>query len=486
MANKLVIELEQLYKIKDKSEREQKLADFYSRNNIKPVPIVIETSLSIGEMNTITLKPDSHTFQGKTDPIYSLADEYFVEPNCNFNNNYYEQIISIFEEQNRISLDDENSVMFYSPELCYLLTAQQISIKKLQFTSTCKSTQHVINSFNWENEPVIINPSEYLETYIRAFSEGKSDFDKTYSKTIDNLYLLNNKNTIDFIDTLKKKYYPSCSTENTLGKSWNYVVNNYSNIINHQIIYDYGFNSGKVAQLEKTINDHPTIFQNFYTPFYYSEDVITENVFWRIINGLFQQITDFDLMKDTMLKEFKKLDLDFDSGFRQMSYYYNELRKFIRSEDSVYDGIRTDSNDYKIYISNNYSFWIELTIDLQTFLKNLFDQIEKPHKSNTETFIKKEIPAKYYALYHWILIEMGTEKPFNKNEYDKWEKCKIENFAKERYPDTKPQGFYRAFIAIDLTKRTAIAKDFENYKDIIIEISNNNAKIISYLRFFPN
>lgn len=487
MDDKLVLELAELYKISNKNERELMLTDFYTRNNKKPTPIIAETSMCIGKKNTITFNFCAHTFREKEDPVYCIADDYFSESNTNFNKVYFEQLNSLFKEDNRISLDEENSVLFYSPELCYLLTANSpISAKKLQVIVTSKSFQHKINTFNWEKDNISIDPKEYLDTYVQAFSDGKSDFDKTYSKTIDNLYILNDKGSLEFIDTLKKKYYPSCSAENAIGKCWNYIENKYSEIITHKSIYDFGYNSGKVAQLEKAINNHPSIFKNFYTPFYYTEDEINENVFWRIINQLFQQKPDIGLCKDTLVKEFKKLDISSEVGFRLMSYYLDELRKFVKKEDSIFQGIISNSNEYKINISNNYSHWIELTDDSLEFLHIFFNHLEESQKNNNEILAESLIPAKYYALYHWILIEMGVEKPFEKNEFNKWQKSKIENFAKDRYENINSQGFYKAFIDIDITKKTAIANSFKNYKEIIIEISKNNAKIITHLKDYPN
>lgn len=487
MDEKLSNELINLYKISDKSKREQMLSDFYTRNNLKSTPIKVETTLYIGETNTISFNPCTQIFRDKEDPVYCISDDYFSDSNSNFNKGYYEQVDSLFIENKRISLGDENNTLFYSPELCYLLTANpQITVNKLQIIVTSKSSLHKINTCTWEKDQISINSKEYLETYVSAFSQGKSDFDKTYSKTIDNLYILNEKNTLDFVDTLKKKYYPSCSAENAIGKCWNYIENNYSKVITHQLIYDYGYYSGKVAQLEKAINDHSVVFKNFYTPFYYSEDEINENVFWRIIIELCKQKPDLDIRKDTFIKELKKLDISYEVGFRLMSYYVAELRKFIKKEDSIFQGIISNTNEYKIYIPNNYYYWIELTDDSLEFLHFFYSHIEEPQKNNLEILSKKPIQAKYYALYHWILIEMGLENQFEKNEYNKWSRKNIENFAHEKYLITNVQGFYKAFIDIDITMKTSIANSFKNYKKFIIEISKNNAKIITYLKNYPN
>jgi hypothetical protein len=98
-----------------------------------------------------------------------------------------------------------------------------------------------------------------------------------------------------------------------------------------------------------------------------------------------------------------------------------------------------------------------------------------------------KIPAKYYALYHWILIEMGIEKNFDQDSNDYYNRRQIEAFAYERYPKISKQGFYRTFIRIDITNKPYIAVIFgKGYKEKLIKISNNDAKVIRHLQNYPN
>jgi hypothetical protein len=383
MNKELIIEFESINKISDKKKRNEMLTDFYNRNDLKVKTTQVETKIYIGEKNTIKFNFNKYSFRDVDDPIYRIADDFFSEFNPNLDKTYYEQVNSIFKTKNKISLNDENPVFFYSPELFYLLTTDQpILVKKLQVLVESRSTMHKINTFNWEKESKPIYTEAYLETYIKAFSDGKSDFDNTYSKTIDNIYTLNDKGVIDFVDTLKKKYYPNCSTENALGKCWKYIENKYCNIISHRLIYDFGFYSGKIAQLEKTINNHPVKFKNFYTPFYYAEDVINENVFWRILNEIFIQNTDINLKKDILFNEFKKLDIIPEVGLRQMNFYFKELNKFINGETSLFQGEIENLNDIKIYITNNYTYLIELTDSSIKYIQDLFDSISNTQQTN--------------------------------------------------------------------------------------------------------
>jgi hypothetical protein len=110
---------------------------------------------------------------------------------------------------------------------------------------------------------------------------------------------------------------------------------------------------------------------------------------------------------------------------------------------------------------------------------------ETPPQPNETGAEQESISAKFYALYHWILIEMGKEIPFEKNDLDKYNKNTIENFGKNRYNCSK-QGFYRAFIDIDITNKASIPKSFgKEYKQTLITISNNDSNIITHLKKYP-
>jgi hypothetical protein len=126
-------------------------------------------------------------------------------------------------------------------------------------------------------------------------------------------------------------------------------------------------------------------------------------------------------------------------------------------------------------------------------IEPIITYLERINSSNNSVQInsrnnkKTKTPAKYYALYHWILISLGAESHFERNENDKYSKTEIESFAKERYSEVSSQMFYRSFIEIDITNTTMIANSFgKDYKDKVISISNNDAKVITKLKSFPN
>jgi len=144
--------------------------------------------------------------------------------------------------------------------------------------------------------------------------------------------------------------------------------------------------------------------------------------------------------------------------FRKFIYFFNKL-----------DFILTDLNIDLVKIQHKH----ELNI--------VYHNESSPQNKDSK------IPAKYYALYHWILIEMGIENKFDLDSNDRYKRSQIEAFANERYPKISKQGFYRAFIEIDITNRPYIAVTFgKEYKEKLIEISNNDAKLIRHLKNYPN
>lgn len=114
--------------------------------------------------------------------------------------------------------------------------------------------------------------------------------------------------------------------------------------------------------------------------------------------------------------------------------------------------------------------------------KNNETQKEKYNEST-----EKKYPAKYYALLHWIKIELGLEEPFELNSEGRYSKESIREFARNKYPNISNQQFYKEFKDLDITNKAYIATIFgRDYKEILIKISGNNAKIIRHLKDFPN
>ena len=97
---------------------------------------------------------------------------------------------------------------------------------------------------------------------------------------------------------------------------------------------------------------------------------------------------------------------------------------------------------------------------------------------------EKKYADKYYAWYHKILIAKGKAERFTPGA-----KQEIADYGKNEY-GTK-SGFYQAFMDFDLNSRQSFVNSFsqkerKKWKQIIIDISNNDIDVINYLKEFPN
>lgn len=146
--------------------------------------------------------------------------------------------------------------------------------------------------------------------------------------------------------------------------------------------------------------------------------------------------------------------------------------EFFVWENKVIQTIREASDDEILY----YALLMYLNLKDHPFAE--IPKAKEPQQKH---------PAKWYAFYHWVLIEMGREKDFEKDRNDKCPKKEIMQFAKNRYPGISAQQFYNIYQGFDITARVANAKEYgKGYKDKLIEISNNDAEVISHLKNYPN
>ena len=96
----------------------------------------------------------------------------------------------------------------------------------------------------------------------------------------------------------------------------------------------------------------------------------------------------------------------------------------------------------------------------------------------------KKVPDKYYSLLHLILMYLGKDPQIGSKS-----KQEIIDLGKKKYGTG--QGFYRQIKEIDLLNMIAYVKslpqkDHKKWKDVIIEISGNDADVISWVKKQPN
>ncbi len=160
------------------------------------------------------------------------------------------------------------------------------------------------------------------------------------------------------------------------------------------------------------------------------------------------------------------------------------IRNFLK------EGIIQKNNisNYSLLNSSNPCYintiitWIENQINV---LKDL-NEVEKLEiNTPQEQDVEKKIPAKYYALYYLIMVELKEEKGFSRDGNDKNIRKEIEAFAAKKYPNISPQGFYRAYLNNDILNKEAIVMDNKDFKEKISIIAKNNPRVLQYLKSFP-
>ncbi len=142
-------------------------------------------------------------------------------------------------------------------------------------------------------------------------------------------------------------------------------------------------------------------------------------------------------------------------------------------------------NSSKTEYINTIKNWLHSQTTLFKELSDI-EQIKTSQPQIPEQDITPKIPAKYYALYHRILIELKHEKDFERQDDDRYSRKEIEVFAQRHYPHINAQSFYRGFIELeDLSNKPAISRSFKDLKQKITIISQNDSDILHYLKQFP-
>lgn len=134
--------------------------------------------------------------------------------------------------------------------------------------------------------------------------------------------------------------------------------------------------------------------------------------------------------------------------------------------------------------------WLDTQIELihkLSEIEQLKDKIKPSPIIKAEPSKKSKHHAKYYALYIRLLEQIGKEMPFVKDENDRFPKAQIEKFAHNRFSGISTLQFYNHYRELeDMSNKISIARSYPNYKNIMTDISQNDADILFLLKGFPN
>lgn len=212
-------------------------------------------------------------------------------------------------------------------------------------------------------------------------------------------------------------------------------------------------------------------------------------------NTSYKSILNFDVFNylessgvEDYKNEFNKHKLDNFQLKNEIDYY----QFLYDTAEYKLNGLPYDEEkeiESQIFPTGDYYKTQESCYYILEFLKTQTSEPQQSEKGAEENKYKKPYPEKYYALYHWLLIEMGKEKPFEKDSItDRYSKPEIIKYGKSKYEiKTQGQVFYDTYINTDITNKTAIKRSYgKGYKDKLIEISKNDSDVITHLKKYPN
>jgi RNA binding exosome subunit len=119
-------------------------------------------------------------------------------------------------------------------------------------------TQITLNEqLNKQNTKAIIT-YDYFESFMQGYNKGTEYFKKNYKATPELIY---GKNAELYVKDIHSMFFHEGCQSPTQG--WISFVKSFTMTLSHSIIKNYGFYSGIVREVQKTIAKHPKLFREF-------------------------------------------------------------------------------------------------------------------------------------------------------------------------------------------------------------------------------
>jgi len=180
---------------------------------------------------------------------------------------------------------------------------------------------------------------------------------------------------------------------------------------------------------------------------------------------ILSEINTMSLYQDGQISDIQKLKLELLLNERRTKLESQALKSMC------------ENPDYIEFIKD----WFK---DEKAFIEELTPLINNTKQKSPKI---KRLSAKFYALYHRLLIEIEDTEPFELVNDTELPKKLIEGCGIKSYGFDDGQSFYREYRKINTMPTHEIAIAFgKGYKEKLIKLSNNNAKIIKLLKKYPN
>ena len=196
------------------------------------------------------------------------------------------------------------------------------------------------------------------------------------------------------------------------------------------------------------------------------------------------------IINDLWLKPAKATSLSIDQKEDVLHFIYLEKRKAIREACEIVDA--NPNYKYPEGVTNEVDYWVQKVIGHFLAIEQLLNK--KENIILEEKFINgllqykigNNYPVHLFALTELIIRASGSSN-YNSN-LDMSSAERVEKYGFDRFGIKN--GFYQSFTNIDINNLLAHInsnpKHKRTWKKSVIEISGNDADVISYLKHLPN
>lgn len=422
------------------------------------------------------------TYNNQKDSLYFIEEHFFSNKNNYFDKIYFDKICDLYKKTELIRYDDNSEVVFYSPELCYILTTTQpVLLKEAIYQLCCTEDNSVTYAFS--PELISIDNKPYLKSYIEGFTNGIKDFDNNYSTSIQNQFLFSDQNLNKFIDNLKRRYYIVSDENVYFNQSCSNIKDKYPQKIYHKIIFEFGFNSGLLYQFDKLQKTHPKIFEKIQTPFFYTNEEINDSSFWKLTYQMQKSEFDYEISKKVLYDEFERIKIDKKNGVVEMATILSEIKEQPEKRKITVEHI---DNKIRFIFNILYPTQFDLLTDdiklLNQFYNDIYNEITKGNNANKKTKKKSNTKKKNLkTAIECIILEIPEQKEIflMKLKQKYCNNTNIKQFAKIMYVMV-----HKGIIDINITPRNVIKPAFEKLFDKEIEYFGNQKGFDKHFRDF--
>jgi len=176
------------------------------------------------------------------DVVYCIDENFYKDENKKFYS-YKMLFKEVLTPPCHITFEniDGNKYKVFTPHLATLL-------EEIEITAINTESQ----------KEITINGKKYRKVYLDKYLEGVTYFKEYHLVNKEILYV---PGKVDYLKGLLKLYNETGYKGNS---GWKYIREYYTNVISNEIIGEFGYYSGILAQIDELVTKYPELFKGFY------------------------------------------------------------------------------------------------------------------------------------------------------------------------------------------------------------------------------